>query len=71
MADGRRKMIFNAIYETDNEADGGFRVVEAADLQAAKLVLKAQIEAEGTHGYYQLRTLTETDASWAARRASA
>lgn len=62
-------MTFDAIYETDNTDDGGYRQIEAASLKDAKAVLKAQIVAEGTHGAYRLDMLVETAASFAARRA--
>lgn len=60
-------MIFEALYYTENEADDGFRVIEAANLQDAKAVLKAAILAEGNHGRYHLSTLIETRASVIAR----
>ena len=58
-------MTFDAFYYTDNEADDGYRVIEAANLQDAKAVLKAQMAAEGI--VYRLDALVETAASFAAR----
>lgn len=64
-------MIFTAIYYTENENDDGYRIIEAASLDAAKAELKAAILSEGTHGAYFLSSLVETEASFAARTKAA
>ena len=62
-------MTFDAFYATDDETDAGHRVLDAPGLQEVKAVLRAQLEAEGTHGHCRLLELWETDASFAARMA--
>jgi hypothetical protein len=61
-------MTFEAIYYTDNENDDGYRVIEATDLQDAKAVLKAQMEAEGMLSSYRLSTLIQTMESFLASK---
>lgn len=61
-------MTFDAIYYTDAEDDDGYRRIEAAGLQEAKNVLRAQMEGEGKT--YRLDALIETAESYAARRAA-
>jgi hypothetical protein len=41
---------FGFLYHTEDENDDGYRVIEAANMEAAKAINKAQIIAEGTHG---------------------
>lgn len=57
---------FDAIYYTADETDDGYRVIEAAGLQDAKDVLRRQMAEEGKT--YRLDALTETQASFEARR---
>jgi hypothetical protein len=40
-------MTFEFLYETDNDDDAGYRVIEAASMEAAIAIFKAQAIAEG------------------------
>lgn len=41
---------FAFIYQTENDNDDGYRVIDADNMESAKAEMKAQIMAEGTHG---------------------
>jgi hypothetical protein len=54
---------FGFLYFTEDENDDGYRVVEAANIEEAKAINKANIIAEGTHGNYRLQAIQTVKAA--------